>query len=112
MSPDFDVSLRVSILEYFKFSLCFMKINLCVHIYNFKTCYRISLKARKRFWFYSGNGSLFHVSLAQFCIFLLQSCIEVTSLWTRVWHTTMHRCLIHKRAHYDNYIDIVVHIFC
>jgi len=36
----------------------------------------ISLKAKKRFWFYSGKVSLFHVS--QFWIFVIQSCIEVT----------------------------------
>jgi len=46
-----------------------MFINLYVRIYNFKTCY-----------FIKGNGAIFYVSLAQFCNFLIQSCIEVTSL--------------------------------
>jgi len=63
----------------------------------------ISLNARKIFWFYSSKGSLFHVYLVQSCIFLIQSCIEVTSIWTRVWHNMMHRCLILKRAQYDNF---------
>jgi len=66
----------------------------------------IPLKARKRFWFYSGNWSLFHVSLAQFCIYLIQPCFEFTSLWTLVWHNMMHTCLKHKRAQYKNYIQI------
>jgi len=35
-SPDVDVLHGVSILEYFKNSLCIMSINLYVHIYNLK----------------------------------------------------------------------------
>jgi len=85
--------------------LCGLCRSICMWIFSILKLV-ISLKARKRFWFYLGKKSLFHVSLAQFCIFLIQSCIEVTSLWARVWHNMMHRCLIHKRAQYNNYIQI------
>jgi len=44
LSPDFDVSLRVSILEYFKKYFGFMLINLYLHFRNFKTCYFIKGK--------------------------------------------------------------------
>ena len=83
--------------------LCGLCRSICMCIF---TILRLvfSLKARKRFWFLLGNGSLFHVSLAQFCIFLIQSCSEVSSLSIRIWHNMMHRSLKHKRAQNDNCI--------
>jgi len=59
--------------------LCGLCRSICMCIFTILK-FVISLKARKRFWFYSGKGSLFHVSRAQFCSFLIQSCNEVTSL--------------------------------
>jgi len=85
--------------------LCVFCRSICMCIFTILKLV-ISLKARKRFRFYSGKGSLFHVSLAQFCIFQIQSCNKVTSLWARVWHNMMHICLIHKSAQYDNFIMI------
>ena len=81
--------------------ICVLCWSICMCIFTLLKLV-ISLKARTRFWFYSGKGLLFLVSLEQVCIFLIKYCI--ISLWTRVWHNMMHRCLIHKRAQYDNYI--------
>ena len=56
LSPNFDVSLRVSILEYFKNSLSSMQTNLYVDIYNFKTCYFINGKEAISVLFRRGVG--------------------------------------------------------
>ena len=77
-----------------------------MHIYNLKTCYLINGSEAILVLFRQGVS--FHVSLAQFCIFLIQSCIEITLLWTRVWHNMMHRCLIPNMITIFRYFDNVL----